>query len=199
MSKFVADESGSTGLSTLGSMKGGLQRRKPIGTSGSSHVFKAPEGKSALGLDRLAAEKRRERQVAERDSAPLKKVEQTKPEQRRDGGGLKRDRDGASRTASSWAAQTPSVHSGPSTGANSTSVGLRGSTASTGRFTAASNTDIAATPHDPTKDIDWEQEQLRLDRDWYMREEGGVAEESYAHEVYSEFEDYYKKKEEEMA
>ncbi|KAI8825388.1 pre-mRNA-splicing factor ATP-dependent RNA helicase PRP16-like protein [Chytriomyces cf. hyalinus JEL632] len=197
MSKFVADESGSTGLSTLGSMKGGLQRKKPIGASGSSHVFKAPEGKSALGLDRLAAEKRRERQVAERDSAPSK-VEQMKPEQRRDGG-LKRDRDGGSRM-SSWAAQTPSVHSGgPSTGANSTSVGLRGSTASTARFTAASNTDIAATPHDPTKDIDWEQEQLKLDRDWYMREEGGVAEESYAHEVYSEFEDYYKKKEEEMA
>ncbi|KAJ3097096.1 DEAH-box RNA helicase prp16 [Physocladia obscura] len=39
----------------------------------------------------------------------------------------------------------------------------------------------------------------QLDRDWYNREEGGVGEDSLAYETYSEYDEYYKKKEQELA
>ncbi|KAI9008391.1 P-loop containing nucleoside triphosphate hydrolase protein [Gaertneriomyces semiglobifer] len=43
----------------------------------------------------------------------------------------------------------------------------------------------------------WEEEQTKLDREWYNLEEGGVMDEG--HNQYAEFDDYYKKKEEELA
>lgn len=42
----------------------------------------------------------------------------------------------------------------------------------------------------------WEEEQTKLDREWYNLDEAGTMEESYQ---YSEFDAYYKKKEEELA
>ncbi|KAJ3087689.1 Pre-mRNA-splicing factor ATP-dependent RNA helicase PRP16, partial [Quaeritorhiza haematococci] len=42
----------------------------------------------------------------------------------------------------------------------------------------------------------WEEEQLRLDRDWYNLEESGAMDET--HNQFTEFEDYWKKKEEQF-
>ncbi|KAI9351303.1 P-loop containing nucleoside triphosphate hydrolase protein [Obelidium mucronatum] len=95
-----------------------------------------------------------------------------------------------------WDIQTPRVHSG----AGASTYLERFETDSSRAATSSNAVPLGGGGgNDGINDADWEAEQQRLDREWYSQEEGGSYEDSFANESYNEYDEYYKKKEEEMA
>ncbi|KAJ3205103.1 DEAH-box RNA helicase prp16 [Entophlyctis luteolus] len=188
--------SAATTLAVLPAAKAGLDRR----TGGAQR--RRADATPGPGAGTLALE-RQQRPAAPRGSVAASGLISSSSRRpvagNADDGGRNRTNDLSDRpqpvsnnstSTSSWDFPTPYVQSGSGAATFSSSVYLA----------SGLETESTAPGDGATAFGDSEMEQM-LDRDWYMREDGGgggVGEESLAFGAYAEFDEYYKRKEDEL-